>query len=197
VTDGDPERVQRVIDLIRQRGNIAGLTVLDLACRTGAFATALAAAGATVLGVDGRQENLDHAPASTAQYMHGDVRDLSTGSHGTHDVTLCLGILYHLDPADAFGLLTAMRAVTSRFAIVDTHTGADTDTVHVAGVEYRGSWYTEPDGPWSAIGNPRSWWFTEQALHDAARNAGWKTVEPIAGPVWPGEAGDRRWLVLS
>lgn len=95
--DADRQRLARVIDLIRARTPLEGLRVLDLACRTGVFTAGLAAEGADVLGIEGRGGNLAHASEGRGiTYLHEDVRDLSVAEHGSHDVTLCLGILYHL-----------------------------------------------------------------------------------------------------
>jgi SAM-dependent methyltransferase len=197
VAPGDAERVAGVLDLIRARTALPGLRVLDLACRTGAFSTALAEAGAVVLGIEGRRENLDRIPPSTGRYVLGDVRDLSAARHGTHDVALCLGILYHLDAADAIRLLRAMREVTRGFAIIDTHVGAPLDAVTVEGRTFHGHWYGEPAGLWSAIGNPASWWFTPESLDDAVDLAGWSTIEHIPRIEWPGEPQGRHWVVIS
>jgi len=197
VAPGDPERTAGVLDLIRARTDVTGLRVLDLACRTGAFSTVLAQAGAQVLGIEGRPENLDRIPPSTARFELGDVRDLSVERHGMHDVTLCLGILYHLDATDAIGLLRAMREVTGKFAIIDTHIGKPLDTVTIEGQTFHGHWYGEPPGLWSALHNPASWWFTPESLDDAVRLAGWSEIEHVARIEWPGEPAGRHWLVIS
>jgi SAM-dependent methyltransferase len=195
---GEPERVRWTLDIVQARVGLPELRVLDLACRTGAFATAFADAGAQVLGLEGRQDNLDYVPHSTAQFELADVRDLSLERHGRHDVTLCCGILYHLDAADAVKLLRAMRQVTGQFAVVDTHVGADQGEVTADGRAYRGCVYGEAlDHPWSALDNAASWWFTEGSLDDAIHAAGWTQVEHISGRSWSDEAGDRRWLVIS
>lgn len=197
VAPGDTERPAGVLDIVTDRlGPIAGLSVLDLACRTGAFAAAFAAAGADVLGIEGRQENLDMAYPGP-RYRLGDVRDLDPEVHGTFDVTLCLGILYHLDADDAVKLLRRMRDVTIGIAVIDTHVGAPLDAVDVHGHTFHGNWYGEPPGLWSSIGNPRSFWFTDDSLDDAARLAGWTTVERHPGIRWAGEPAGRTWRVLS
>lgn len=194
---GDPERTAGVLDIVSSRIELGGLKVLDLACRTGAFSTAFAAAGADVLGIEGRPENLAMAGAGP-RYVLGDVRDLDPDVHGKHDVTLCLGILYHLDADDAVKLLRAMRAVTTGFAVVDTHIGSPLDTTTVEGHNFDGHWYGEPAGGWwSSIGNPRSWWFTPESLDDAVRVAGWPEIEHHPGIRWPGEPAGRHWLVIS
>lgn len=199
--DADRQRLARVIDLIRARVPLEGLRVLDLACRTGVFTAGLAAEGADVLGIEGRWGNLAHAPEGRGvTYLKDDVRELSVEQHGHHDVTLCLGILYHLSAPDAIMLLTAMRSVTQQFAIIDTHVALDaTDSVFsINGERYDGVEFEEGEpGPWSSIGNDTSWWFTEPSLTAAILRAGWTVVERVPGSGWDGEALDRRWLVIS
>lgn len=197
---GDPERTAGVLRIIAERRPNEQLRVLDLACRTGAFTWALADAGHEAFGLEGRADNLTFAaerPENGAQYMLGDVRDLSAETHGTFDVTLCLGILYHLGDTDAIGLLRAMRAVTSDFAVIDTHVGAPVDSTDIEGQVFQGQWYGEPPGWWSSIGNQRSWWFTAESLDDAVRLAGWEHIEHHPGIRWPGEPAGRHWLVIS
>lgn len=198
---GDVERTAGALGIVGERADLDGLRVLDLACRTGAFTFAFAAAGAQAFGLEGRAENLVQAaerqPENDAQYMLGDVRDLDPAVHGTFDVTLCLGILYHLGAEDAVKLLRAMRAVTTGFAVIDTHIGAPVDSADVDGATYQGQWYGEPPGRWSSIGNPRSFWFTPEALDDAVHGAGWTEIEHHPGIRWPGEPAGRHWLVIS
>lgn len=195
---GEQDRVQFMCSIVSDRAELGGLRVLDLACRTGAFSTALANAGADVLGIEGRQENLDHVPPSSARFELADVRDISADTHGTFDVVLCLGILYHLEAADAVALLHTMREMTGGFAVIDTHLGVGGQSVTVGGVEYDGSEYGENAGhPWSSIGNPTSFWFTEPSLRDALRRTGWDTVTHVPGPSWPGESADRAWFVAE
>lgn len=195
---GEQDRVRHMLTIVSERTALEGLRVLDLGCRTGAFSTALADAGADVLGIEGRQENLAHVPASTARFELADVRDVSIETHGTVDVVLCLGILYHLGPEDAIGLLAAMREMTERFAVIDTHIGADHAGVVVDGHKYRGNWYSENiDHPWSSLDNAQSWWFTAESLDDALRATGWVSITPIPGKSWGGETADRTWLAVE
>src|SRR4029450_6824261 len=116
-------------------------------------------------------------------------RSLDPVVHGIHDVTLCLGILYHLDAADVVRLLRAMRNCTQGFAGIDTHI-ASPEALSVAyaeGHEFYGHSFAELPGWWSSIGNPQSWWFTIASLHDAIRLAGWTKIEDLDGVRWPGE----------
>lgn len=206
---GDPERTAYVLEVARENlpDGLNGISVLDLACRTGAFGRAFAEAGASkVLGIEGKEHNYHQIPhVKGADYVLGDVRNLvkivmDRSATELFDVTLCLGILYHLDADDAIELLHDMRLVTSLggIAIIDTHIGSDTEQVEVDGERYRGSWYDEGvPGPWSSLGNPRSFWFTPDALRIACFTAGWSQVTQLEGVRWPGEPAGRHWLVLS
>ena len=195
---GEPERVRWTLDMVSARANLPGLRVLDLACRIGSFSAAFAARGAEVLGLDGRQENLDEVPPCSAKFARADVRELRASRQGEWDVTLCLGILYHLEAVDALALMRTMRDLTGKFAVIDTHVGTNYGEVVIDGQKYRGSVYGEALGhPWSALDNPTSWWFTEVSLEQALKDSGWINVEWIPGRSWPGESDDRRWLVVT
>jgi SAM-dependent methyltransferase len=190
----DVPRIARVLDLIQENAPGQKLRVLDLACRAGSFCEALALAGMDVVGIEGRQENLDKAPElPNITYELADVRSLSRKKHGLFDVTLCLGLLYHLDAQEALDLLRAIADVTTRFVILDTHVSANKHAVQLEGCELFGHSYAEPDGPWSSIGNKTSWWFTEESLHKLSLMA-CLDVQEVEAP--QGIDPDRRWFLL-
>lgn len=186
---GDDERPQEVLRIIEKRGlDIKRLRVLDLACRTGVFARTLAEAGARTVGIEGKQGNFDMIPKTKgAQFFLDDVRNLTKEKYGAFDVSLCLGILYHLDADDALRLLIALREVTKEFVIIDTHVGDPQVSITIDGVGYRGSYFNEPSAIdqtlWSSIGNIRSFWFTKDDLHRLILDAGFTYAEGQA-PLW-------------
>lgn len=176
-----------------------GLCVLDLASRIGVFSEALAVDGAIVTAIEGRQANLDQVPQpARATYVHSDVRMVDFISR--FDVTLCLGLLYHLPAADALMLLEDLAQCTDLFMILDTHVAGDTanEWVELGGYPFRGSTYGEGDAlaPWSAMHNLTSFWFTDASLRLLLIQAGWGEIEAIDGPAYPGESEDRRWYVV-
>lgn len=192
----DQARVDRVISLLPDE---SGLRVLDLASRVGVFLAAMTAAGADVTGVEGRAENIEQMPTSLrARTVHADVRDLAAAVTGPYDVTLCLGILYHLELPDALRLLQDIAAVTTGVLIIDTHISAHADTsVVVDGFAYTGMHYYEGDAQkaaWASIGNSHSWWFTAESLVAALTSAGFRDISPIPGPAYPDELPSRRWF---
>ena len=83
---------------------ISELRILHLACLEGQYAVEFARQGAQVVAIEGREANIEKARFSkralgldNLELIHGDVRDLSRERHGSFDIVLCLGILYHLD----------------------------------------------------------------------------------------------------
>jgi 2-polyprenyl-3-methyl-5-hydroxy-6-metoxy-1,4-benzoquinol methylase len=92
-------------------------TVIDLACHQGWFAFQAAVRGAgDVYGLDIRPEHITMAQAIRSvaavpqiRFAEANLYDLA-GDDRTYDVTLALGILYHLD--DPLGALRIMRDLT-------------------------------------------------------------------------------------
>lgn len=188
----DRPRMALVSHLVAKYGAASGLTVLDLACRTGSFCHALASQGHWVTGIEGRQSNLDKAHIHpNIEYELGDVRDLRLDVQ--FDVTLCLGLLYHLTAQDALNLLRTLRIVTRQFVILDTHVSTAEEQTELESRTFYGHSYPEPEGEWASIKNETSWWFTEDSLQDLLTLAGWRSV-CVERP--EGAAPDRCWFVL-
>jgi tRNA (mo5U34)-methyltransferase len=104
----------------------SALTAVDLACHQGWFSLALARRGfREVLGVDGREEHLadarlmaEIAGAHAFRPLRLDLEEAKAEDIGMHDVTLMLGLLYHLEnPVRALRLA---RAVTRRTLIIES-----------------------------------------------------------------------------
>lgn len=196
--DRDAARVRRVLDLIGESAPSGPLHVLDLACRTGVFVSALAGEGMQVTGVEGREDNTRHiTPHPNATILCADVRDLTSVAPGPFDVTLCLGILYHLTAPDSVRLLQDVAAVTDGLVIVDTHVSPfEMNSATVDGITYSGAFYDEGDAstPWSSIGNLTSWWFTESSLRQAMTAAGLTDITAIDGRAYADEPDNRQWF---
>ncbi|QJR16440.1 class I SAM-dependent methyltransferase [Usitatibacter palustris] len=103
------------------------LEAVDLACHQGFFALHVLGRGMkSVLGLDARQEHLDDAKlmakvqglANRFPTRQVDLEEAQAKDIGTHDVTLMLGLLYHLEnPVRALRLA---RAVTKRTLLIET-----------------------------------------------------------------------------
>jgi hypothetical protein len=118
-----------------------GLTAVDLACHQGWFAIHLARRGfSPVLAVDARAEHLadtqlmaDVLGLKAIQPLQLDIEEARAAEIGVHDVTLMLGLLYHLEnPVRALRLA---RAVTRRLLLVESQV-----VPHMSGVVDWGSW---------------------------------------------------------
>jgi tRNA (mo5U34)-methyltransferase len=102
------------------------LSVLDLACHQGWFASHVARRGAgDVLAVDIRPEHLDDAKLIRDVYgldrlrlEQRDVLALAPGELGRFDVVLMLGLLYHVE--NPVGLLRTARSHASGLCLVET-----------------------------------------------------------------------------
>jgi hypothetical protein len=106
--------------------DFGSLTAVDLACHQGWFALQLARRGfREVLAVDFRDEHLADtalmakiAGAGSIRTAKSDIEDARPQDIGVHDVTLMLGLLYHLEnPVRALRLA---RAVTRRLFVIET-----------------------------------------------------------------------------
>jgi len=101
-TDGaDPEYVQQIIPLALEE--LAGKdVVLDVGCGDGQIARALAANGATVLGIDPTQMHIDIANerAGGPTYQLGSAISLPVGDATQDAVVACL-VFEHIDEVDA------------------------------------------------------------------------------------------------
>jgi len=189
------------------RDPVARLRVADLGCLEGGFSIAFARLGAEVVGVEVRPQNIEKCllvkeqlGAERLHFVQADVKSFSRDSFGAFDVTLALGILYHLD--DPAGWLQQVAEATRGVLFVDSHY-APRDEHELAalnpklgtlgpverrcssGWEYEGRWFPEfstevereSDGMlWASYSNPRSFWLTKQSLLSAIQRCGFASV---------------------
>ena len=120
---------QRMLDAVLDQTvgrDCSGLTALDLACHQGWFSINLARRGfSEVLAVDGRESHLEDARlmaellgVTGLATRRIDIEEARAEEIGVHDVTLMLGLLYHLEsPVRALRLA---RAVTRKLFVIET-----------------------------------------------------------------------------
>lgn len=199
----DAQRLLRVRDLIATRlgKTLASLRVLDLACRVGAFAIPLATDGCHVVAVEHNPANLarmrELLPVPGLRLVAADVREHDAWA-GRYDVTLCLGLLYHLDADSAFGLLQRLAECTTGICIIDTQVGTGDAQWTVDGQTYTGSTYRDvPGHPWGSVGNETSAWFDQCSLVRLITHAGFASVMPVPDSSYPDEPSNRLWLVAQ
>lgn len=187
---------------------------LDLGCLEGGLSFELRRAGLSVLGVEGRADNVARCQLIQAHYaslgglafIHADVREFRPGR--TYDVVVCSGLLYHLDdPAAYLGALGELTA-PGGLLYLDTHVAPDDNDLPAC--EYR-PWLSplksRTDGDltlrWreyvedvsqaeSSIGNTVSLWLDADSHVELLLRAGFDRVFEPAGYHGPGETALKR-----
>ena len=90
------------LDWIRRYADLDGRKVLDIGCGGGILAEAMAAAGATVTGLDMAEKPLAVARLHQIEsgldvdYKHGTAEELASKEAGRYDVVTCLEMLEHV-----------------------------------------------------------------------------------------------------
>lgn len=105
---------------------LADIDCLDIGCHEGFYSLAMARAGAKhVFGVDARDENLRRARFVAAamglgqiDYRQARVETLAADLNRTYDLTLFLGVLYHVE--DPMRCLRQVAAVTREICVLET-----------------------------------------------------------------------------
>lgn len=151
-------RVEMIAPLAREVLTSASgeATALDVACNEGWFAHRLLDAGADrVVGVDIRESNIRRAEllrshfglsADRLQLHVADVFELDEMALGTFDVTLMLGLIYHLESPIA--ALRIARGLTRRLCVVESQLTAHDEPIrHGWGVSDH---FLEAEGHWAA-----------------------------------------------
>lgn len=118
ITPGDDSNRIK-LPILEQIGfprDMQGIRALDLGCSDGYFSFEMEKRGATVVAVDFVPETYTgFATAkkilgSSVEYRMDNVYNLSPETHGTFDVILFMGVLYHL--RNPLGALDAIRSVS-------------------------------------------------------------------------------------
>jgi SAM-dependent methyltransferase len=171
--------------------------VADLGCLEGGYALEFARAGYDVLGIEGRQSNVDKCEyvasafeLPTLRFVCDDARNIS--DYGEFDAVFCCGLLYHLDRPVAY--LRTLADVTRRVLLLQTHYATEDDeswdkfrlspmTEHEGRL---GRWYKEFERgmpaeelealSWSALDNDASFWLEKRNLLQAMIDAGFPIV---------------------
>jgi SAM-dependent methyltransferase len=192
----DPSRVRRVTQLAADLTGrpLSELRVLDLGALEGQYAVEFALQGAEVMAIEGREANAAKARVAgeilgldNLEVREEDVRGLSVERHGSFDVVLCLGLLYHLDQDDLFPFLDRLAEVCTALLILDTHVGLRPRRRHRHdGHDYRGVTFVEhsPQASteqrrrslWASLDNEESFWPTRASLLNALQRAGFTSV---------------------
>ena len=102
-----------------------GLECLDIGCHEGFYSLAMARRGMRVTGLDAREENLRRARfvaqamgIDNVVYREGRVETLAANQARQFDLTLFLGVLYHVE--DPMLCLRQVAAVTGEMCVIET-----------------------------------------------------------------------------
>ncbi|MFA8387968.1 MAG: class I SAM-dependent methyltransferase [Pelagibaca sp.] len=184
--------------------------VLDLACLEGHYAIEFALHGASAVGIELREANIEKAAFAAkslklenVKFYMDDVNNLSAERYGMFDIIICSGILYHLTSKDACALIERMRSCCRGIVLLDTliSTKAD-ETVDLDGRRISGSRYVEHDARatkeekladvWASVEHSESFWLSEVSLYNVMRESGFSSCTEIMVPFHPGHSFDRR-----
>ena len=106
-------------------GDWAGHSVIDVACHQGYFASHLARKGCQVLGIDARAEHIADTELIARAYglpnlrsAQHDINILRPDELGKFDITLMLGLLYHIE--NPVGAIRLARALTRKACVIET-----------------------------------------------------------------------------
>ena len=130
-----PESVTAIFDTRLQMVNttviqyfgdrLGGLECIDIGCHEGFYSLAMARLGMRVHGVDGRDENLGRARfvadalgVTDVTYRKGRVETLAADEGRQYDLTLFLGVLYHVE--DPMLCLRQVADVTHEMCVIET-----------------------------------------------------------------------------
>jgi FkbM family methyltransferase len=112
------ETIRRVVTELREALGLA--SALDSGCGVGFFSRILQECGLDVRGFDGRAENIAEArrrfPAIA--FETGDVESAEVLKLGTFDLTLCCGLLYHLE--NPMLAIRRLRALTGKGLLLES-----------------------------------------------------------------------------
>ena len=210
-------KVRRVTQIIRDLSKTPfdQLRILDLACGEGVYAIEAALRGAKVVAVDARTERMDEGASAARRlgladlrFEKADVRNVTAASHGTFDVVLFLGILYHLDECDAFSVLKNIHEMCGQFVIIDTHIALRSqDRTEHNGQSYDGARMREHANTdaeavragrlQASLDNPLSFWFTKESLFRLLSDVGFTSVSEFNIPREPLKPKNRITLVAA
>lgn len=199
---GDEIKLMRIVQTISDISckHPGDLRVLDLACLEGLYAVEFACRGARVVGIEGREANIEKArfakevlSLGNLELVQDDVRNLNRERYGNFDVVLCLGVFYHLDSPDLFQFMEHLSDVCGGIAVIDTHVSLTVEENFVyGGRTYAGSRYVEhsPEStpqerlgsPWASLDNVTSCWLTKPSLLNLLADVGFTSVFECLNP---------------
>jgi hypothetical protein len=168
--------------------------VLDLGSLDGQFSIEFAQQGAQTVGIEIRDANIKKAifckdvlGLKNLEFRQGDARDISAATHGTFDIIICSGLLYHLTASDSISLISKMFDMSTKLVVIDTHIALEPKNPYFKNKsEYFGVSYNEhgktdaqnlkANRLWASWDNHESFWFTRPSLVNILNKTGFSSV---------------------
>jgi len=112
------ETIRRVVTELRQELGLA--SAVDAGCGVGFFSQILQECGLSVRGFDGRTANIAEARQRFAgiPFEQGDIESVEILKLGAFDLTLCFGLLYHLE--NPMLAIRHLRALTGKGMLLES-----------------------------------------------------------------------------
>ena len=142
--------------------------------------------GVTVLGIEGRQENIAKANfvkellhIENARFTCANLEDTLLSDFGTFDAVFCSGLLYHLPKP--WDLVWEISKVTEKVFIWTHYATEEKVTDQING--YKGHWHKEFDVKLFGLRKPlkglskKSFWMTQRSLEDVLTTHGFKNIK--------------------
>lgn len=212
---GDEVKLRRITQVVFDLagGSVRGLRVLDLACGEGIYGIEFARQGANVMGIEGREANIEKArfvkrslALDNLDLVQDDVRNLSVEKYGQFDVVLCLGLLYHLDAPDVFAFARTLGEVCKRICIVDTRVTLKAKmSMAYDSKTYYGTRGEEHDSTDSAqtkavrlgasLDNNDNFWLSRPTIYNLLSDAGFTSVYECHTPAEPNKPANRMTFI--
>jgi 2-polyprenyl-3-methyl-5-hydroxy-6-metoxy-1,4-benzoquinol methylase len=194
--------------------------LLDLGSAEGLQSIEAAMHGFDTVGVEGRELFIERAEFAkkvfvlgNVRFVHGDVRKISKDMLGVFDVTLCLGILYHLDREAMLPFFRTLSEMTRQLLIIDTHVDNPASVARyklgeTSDIEQRyfgRMHYEHPKGLSirqrlarirASLDNEKSFWFDYSSLCQILADHGFNCVLDVKRPFHNMNADFRQTRVL-
>ena len=112
------ETIRRVVTELRQELGLA--SAVDAGCGVGFFSQILQECGLSIRGFDGRTANIAEARQRFAgiPFEQGDIESVEILKLGAFDLTLCFGLLYHLE--NPMLAIRHLRALTGKGMLLES-----------------------------------------------------------------------------
>ncbi len=162
--------------------DLNGIKVLDIGCGAGILSESIAAAGATVIGVDAAERNIlmatQHAKSSdlSVTYHHGTVEALESE---TFDVVLNMEVVEHVADVEQFLIDCAARVRPGGLMFVATINRTLYSAVTaILGAEYILGWLPKGTHRWQQFVKPAE-------VHEVLRGKSFSLIEQTGVAVNP------------